>query len=82
MKSMRAVPHLEAKLKQQEKELARVKRSKQFRFVRRFVYFLLFLLATLVFLIIINYPEARFRLNSFLHRHNIYTVTRVSWTEY
>ena len=81
MKSMRAVPHLEAKLKQREKELARVKRSKQFRFVRRFVYFLL-LLATLVFLIIMNYPEARFRLNSFLHRHNIYTVTRVSWTEY
>ena len=74
MKSMRAVPHLEAKLKQREKELARVKRSKQFRFVRRFVYFLL-LLATLVFLIIMNYPEARFRLNSFLHRHNIYTVT-------
>ena len=82
MKSMRAVPQLEAKLKQRENELARVKRSKQLRFVRLFFIFLFILAITVVIVIFTSYPGARFRLTSFLRRHNIYTITRESLTEY
>ena len=82
MKSMRAVPELEAKLKQREKELAHVNRSKQLRLVRLVFIFLLFLAVVVFVVILTKFPGAQFRLTSFLRRHNIYTITRESLTEY